>query len=852
MNWRRLVVLLIVAVLFVAVVPLKNMLFESSADGNSIAEAPSAPKYIPNMRISSDVDKDHNWIEDGLDGEIIGRLGNGTSQEYVNVTVMLKTEPAASDAEVFVSSGGYLTTSPWTYALYGFGGRIPYNGVLVFARQCPDVLLVEKEAMGHTCVAYAATQVGARTYVWSTLGLQGDQNSSIAVIDTGIDASHPDFSPGFGDQNFSRKIVGWNNQINSTSTPFDDNGHGSHCSGLAAGDGFFSVDASGYAAATWGANLYNLSAGDYQISGMMVNRTGPIKINVKWTRSDSSSSRLSNLALWYGDKTLTTASWTQVASVSTPSQNTFYSLTYNVASTPAGGYDMYHILLGVTTGTSGSLYVAFNMTWPYTPPADGFPAWTGIAPQAKLVGVKVIDSTGGGTSTDLVSGVNWIIANRATYHITVASLSLSYGPNVTAVESAVANLVNNGVTTVVAAGNGGPNGNFIYSPGSVDEVITAAAMNQFDNVARYSSQGGNSTSTGKTVKPDITAPGGSFYAVPLFSADSNNGDAQSKWADIQANDSAPLQGTSMATPVVAGAANIVIQAMGGYSAWKWTRSQALQPKTILLMTATETYPNPREALSEYPQYSPTLDRGGKDVHEGYGRLNVDAAADAVLKTYRIGTTVSNTLGMPPSLTNISVLGQSLAWARNVQLFSGLKYNFTLSVPSGADYDLYLYNTTGNTYGEPVILANSTKAVNGGFENITYTPSLSGTYYVVVKRAREDTGAGQFTLTSSAGQTVHLLLTAEPNQATYTRSQSVTFAVSVLNQMNPSLDSTLTLTVTGPAGYYFDFQRMSVTADAVNEYSFTWDIPDVAGTYVVEASLVPAVLTAYDAVWLEVT
>jgi hypothetical protein len=46
--------------------------------------------------------------------------------------------------------------------------------------------------------------------------------------------------------------------------------------------------------------------------------------------------------------------------------------------------------------------------------------------------------------------------------------------------------------------------------------------------------------------------------------------------------------------------------------------------------------------------------------------------------------------------------------------------------------------------------------------------------------------------------------------------------------------------------------MSVTADAVNEYSFTWDIPDVAGTYVVEASLVPAVLTAYDAVWLEVT
>lgn len=99
--------------------------------------------------------------------------------------------------------------------------------------------------------------------------------------------------------------------------------------------------------------------------------------------------------------------------------------------------------------------------------------------------------------------------------------------------------------------------------------------------------------------------------------------------------------------------------------------------------------------------------------------------------------------------------------------------------------------------------------------------------------------------------MHLLLTAEPNKATYIQSQSVTFGVSVLNQLNPSLDSTLTLTVTGPAGYYFDFQTINVTADAVSEYSFTWGIPDAAGTYVVEASLFPPVLTAYDAVWLEV-
>ena len=102
----------------------------------------------------------------------------------------------------------------------------------------------------------------------------------------------------------------------------------------------------------------------------------------------------------------------------------------------------------------------------------------------------------------------------------------------------------------------------------------------------------------------------------------------------------------------------------GLAGWNYTRSQALMPKMLLLMTATETYPNARESGT-----SPTLERGGKDVHEGYGRINVDAAADAVLKTYWTGTTVVDSLGLPPKLSDISVVGQHLAWARNVELSS---------------------------------------------------------------------------------------------------------------------------------------------------------------------------------------
>jgi subtilisin family serine protease len=782
------VVLLVCCVWLVSVIPLRSAMF------NSPAAVPSSPAFTPVMRVPAGVDKDQNGVEDGLDREVADRLSNRTAQEFVNVTVMLKSEPTVRDADAFVSSGGYLTTSPWTYAVYGFGGRIPYDDIDVFAERCPDVLLVEKEAVCNASVAYAAEQVGARPYVWSTLGLQGDPSSSIAIVDTGIDASHPDFSPGFGDRNFSEKIVGWYDNVSGTTTPLDDNGHGSHCAGLAAGDGFFSTDSSGNATATWGADLGLISSsGTYLITGMMVNKTGTITVKVKW--SSTGTSNVSVLPLYYGDKTLSTGSWSQVAYVSTPNPNTWYTLTYDVASTPSGGYDMYHPTLTLTAGT-GSLYVVFTMSWPYTPPSDGFSAWTGMAPQTKLVGVKVLDYTGSGTDTGLISGINWIIANRMTYHITVASMSLGFGSEVSTVDSAVVNLVNSGVTTIVAAGNTVPLGsgaNRIYTPGSVDEVITVAAMNQFDNIVSYSNQGGTSRYTGKTVKPDITAPGGSFYAVPLFSADSNYNDAEGEWPDVQANDSAPMQGTSMATPMVAGAVDVVEQAMGGYGAWSWTRSQALQPKMILLMTATETYPNLRETGTT--STSPTLDRGGKDVHEGYGRLNLDAAVDAVLKTYQVGTSVSDTLGVPPTLSNISVLGQRLAWARSVQLVSGFSYSFTLSVPAGADYDLYLYNSTGTTYGEPSIVAKSTTAATGGTEAFSVTAPYTGTYYVVVKRATETTGGGNFTLKSSGPAFVSVTLNA-PSSGSSLLPSTVSFAYTPVSVGSVILNSSLWTNATG--------------------------------------------------------
>ncbi len=105
---------------------------------------------------------------------------------------------------------------------------------------------------------------------------------------------------------------------------------------------------------------------------------------------------------------------------------------------------------------------------------------------------------------------------------------------------------------------------------------------------------------------------------------------------------------------------------------------------------------------------------------------------------------------------------------------------------------------------------------------------------------------------SIAKPVHLLLTVEPS-GVYLRGQPVTLITTVFNELNPALESTLALTITGPEGlYHYDFQTVSVAADEVKDYSFSWVVPDVAGKYVVEVSSVPAELTTYDVIWLDAT
>lgn len=821
---RTLAVLVIASLLVVVAVPLAISLSNSSADVGS------AFGFVPAMYVPEGVDENGNRIEDLLEEVIEQKIAEGNGSQMVDVVVLLDVAPSSVHNSVFRGNGGGGVRGPWQHAVNGFAGRLPCVAVSRFAPRCPNLLLVQMDHEYEAQLAYAARQGRARPYVWDTLGYRGDPLSSIAISDTGIDDTHVNHGS-YGDADFSEKIVGWRDDIASDANPYDDNGHGSHCAGIASGSGFYSTDSDGRAVATSSRYFGLLSPSYiYYVAGFNVSQSGSgqkITLNVR-------ESGISTLYLYYsgysGDylKEL-------VASYSTPAskERTF---EYGI---PEGEAGYYHIWVA----GNGVAYMRVRIHWPYDFPDDGYPAWTGVAADAKLVGLKSLNSAGGGSTSSLVGGINWAIANRETYHILVLSMSWSTGGYDPTIDNAVSNAVGSGIICVGAAGNDGSGGNRIHTPGSNPYAISVAATSIIDNVTSYSSQGGPSESNPSVVKPDIAAPGGSARYLSILSTDSNDQDAENYYADFNGNDSATMEGTSMSTPFIAGSAAVVAQALGGYDIWDFSGgAMALQAKMLLLMTATETYPAVREV--EGASSSPTLERGGKDIHEGYGRVNLDAAVEAAALTYGVGDVVSGSFGTSPL--------ERKCWARNVYLNQRVEYRFNLSVPSGADYDLYLYNVTGTIYGEPVIVANSTGVAVGGFENITYTPAVSGSYYVVVKRAREDTGSGQFTLMSSLDQAVHLLLSLDPDQGVYSMGEELSIGVSVFNQEGPAFNSTLSLSVSGPGDYYlYDFQNIAVAADAVEEYTFVWVVQEVAGTYVVEVGLVPPQLTAYDAAWLDV-
>ncbi|MCC7477798.1 S8 family serine peptidase [bacterium] len=152
--------------------------------------------------------------------------------------------------------------------------------------------------------------------------------------------------------------------------------------------------------------------------------------------------------------------------------------------------------------------------------------YVGVAPNCSLLAVKVLNNQGSGQISWIVAGIDWCTANKNTFNIKVANMSLGASGNSSAMATAITNATNAGITFVVAAGNSFADANN-FIPAKYSNVICVSALNSNNTFASYSNWG---------TAVDLIAPGTN---VP------------SLW---RRGGYKTISGTSMASPHVAGAA----------------------------------------------------------------------------------------------------------------------------------------------------------------------------------------------------------------------------------------------------------------------------------------------------------
>jgi serine protease AprX len=143
-------------------------------------------------------------------------------------------------------------------------------------------------------------------------------------------------------------------------------------------------------------------------------------------------------------------------------------------------------------------------------------AFTGIAPNAEIVSVRVFDANGSAMLSTVLQGLQWIVNNRSTYNIRVANLSFGATPSgsyrTDLLAAAVEVLTFANVTVVAAAGNGGPGPGTVTTPGYDPFVITVGAADTTLSTAPLAATVPFWSARGPTPfdghdKPDIIAPG---------------------------------------------------------------------------------------------------------------------------------------------------------------------------------------------------------------------------------------------------------------------------------------------------------------------------------------------------------
>ncbi len=227
----------------------------------------------------------------------------------------------------------------------------------------------------------------------------------------------------------------------------------------------------------------------------------------------------------------------------------------------------------------------------------------GVAPQAGLVDIKVLNSFGWGSWTDIIHGIEECIARKDYWGIDVANLSLGApngrGNGQSPVAKAIDRLASAGIVPVVAAGNSRSNGpGYFGFTGSAEDCITVASADDRGSVNRNDDIISSFSSFGPRIdgypKPDITC-----YGTAIESALYNSLDA-----------SVVFNGTSMAAPHVAGLVALILQ--------QNPEMKPLSVKELLIKTAEDR---------NTPGWDPDFGWGLVDAWETFSLLSTCSDGD---------------------------------------------------------------------------------------------------------------------------------------------------------------------------------------------------------------------------------
>lgn len=376
--------------------------------------------------------------------------------------------------------------------------------------------------------------------VWETGNLGAGVN--ISIVDTGIDGGHP----AFGD-----RIVAWADFVNANNeTPYDDNGHGTHCAGTAAGGAVETTYNNGEIidvilgiapeANLMGAKVLN-AAGSGSFSAIMD--------GVEWSVENGADIISMSLGAFYGPWQESFSSETiigmleanssvEVTVEAAPSYDTVFEPQFIVGAV-YGGYAGGSVIDEIINGGN----VTFTVTDANGNTATGSAIdWLGFDTPSNIYYFKApyADNSGAWTGNWKATLTN---AGNESFSVDSIRIAVCYQSNGSdTVSETLNNVMNLGTTVVVSAGNDGEFGHgTIGMPGTAEDVITVGATDyMMDYWASFSSMGPVGSSGSSYIKPDVVAPG-----VGIISSYRNGGYAI-------------LDGTSMSTPAVAGTAALML------------------------------------------------------------------------------------------------------------------------------------------------------------------------------------------------------------------------------------------------------------------------------------------------------